>query len=108
MQAIKGCQMKTIKFTMLVAASILMFTLSGCEKVISTMAITNNSPHTYAVYLNDTSKGEINSKEVLSFTIEPGEYELKAIQMSGFNGEPDTKGGSLHVLQGEEMTWTFY
>lgn len=100
--------MKTIKLNLIGLASILMITLSGCEKVFSSMTITNSSPYTYAVYLDDTSKGEMNPKEVMSFTIDPGIYQLKAIQMSGVLGEPDTKGGTLHVLQGEEMTWTFY
>lgn len=108
LQAIKGVKMKTIKFYLIGLASILMFILSGCEKVFSSMTITNNSPYTYAVYLDDTSKGEMNPKDVLSFTIDPGIYQLKAIQMTDIVGEPDTKGGTLHVLQGEEMTWTFY
>jgi hypothetical protein len=100
--------MKTIKFYMIGLASILMITMSGCEKVFSTMTITNNSPYTYAVYLDDTSKGAMNPKDVMAFTIDPGIYQLKAIQMSDIQGEPDTKGGTLQVLEGEEMTWTFY
>lgn len=100
--------MKTIKLSMIVLASLLMFTMSGCEKAISTLTITNNSSYTYMVYLDEVSKGEIEPHSIMTFTIEPGIYQLKAIQMSGIIGEPDTKGGTLQVHEGEEMTWTFY
>ncbi len=81
LQAIKGCQMKTIKLNLIGLASIMMCILSGCEKAFSSMSITNNSPYTYAVYLDDNSKGEVDPNNVMSFTIDPGIYQLKAIQM---------------------------